>query len=329
MNPAELIEFKRRLHGMGPPRSSAGLIERLGQLYAPDHTLHAPCPIDDCVGLAEQCERFWKPLLTAFPDLERRDDILMAGPSEVAPVGSGWAAHTGHYLGTFTAPWLGIPPTGQAAWIRFGAFHRVASCVVHETYLILDIPGLMQQAGVCPLPPANAVDVLVPGPAAHDGVMLAAQDPAETAGSLACVHAMIRGLHNYDRNDLASMGMAKFWHPDMMWYGPAGVGSTRGVTGFQRHYQKYFLDAFPDRVGGNHKARIAEGAYVATTGWPSVTATDAGGWLGRPPTGQRIGLRVMDWWRRTDAMLHENWVFIDLGDYLRQTGFDLFGHLPK
>ncbi|MEO0561612.1 MAG: hypothetical protein AAF125_05845, partial [Chloroflexota bacterium] len=85
-----------------------------------------------------------------------------------------------------------------------------------------------------------------------------------------------------------------------------------------------FLTAFPDRKGGNHKARLADGLYVASTGWPSIVATHAGEYLGLPATHTQITMRVMDWWRAAeDGLLSENWVLLDLPHTFLQLGVDL------
>ena len=141
--------------------------------------------------------------------------------------------------------------------------------------------------------------------------------------------SMIRGLFDFDGVNLSSMGMERFWHPNMMWYGPCGIGSTRTIAGFQTHHQKPFLHAFPDRRGAGHRARFAEGQYVASTGWPSVAATHAGTYLGAQPSHQKIGMRVADWWRCENGLLTENWVLIDLPHLLLQMGVDVFAQLKK
>jgi predicted ester cyclase len=135
---------------------------------------------------------------------------------------------------------------------------------------------------------------------------------------------MIAGLMQYDQKSLESMGMERFWHPDMMWYGPAAIGTSRRLKGFQDVHQRAFLQAFPDRVGGNHKARLGDGVYVGSCGGPSINATHRGPWLGYPATGRRITMRVMDFWRREGTLLRENWVFIDQIDLLLQMDVDTF-----
>ena len=89
-----------------------------------------------------------------------------------------------------------------------------------------------------------------------------------------------------------------------------------------------FWGAFPDREGAFHKSRIAERTYVASTGWPSVQASHSGDtFMGVPTTNRRVGMRVMDFWRRDGDKLAENWVYIDIIDLLQQMGVDIFAQI--
>lgn len=298
--------------------------DRLVRLAAPWHAdveWHGPHPLNEVRGRDALVEAVWRPLLAAMPDLERRDDVLIAGEWRGAP----WVGSTGHYVGTFEHDWLGIPATGGVVTLRYGEFVRMDAGRVRTAYVIFDLPDLMRQSGCFPFAPQPGSADRVPGPASRDGVIATPRDPGESLASLTLVEAMIAGLMQYDGRSLDSMGQERFWDVErMMWYGPAGIGTCRGLRGFQVVHQVPFLTAFPDRVGGDHKCRIGEGAYVGSTGWPSVRATHAGGvFLGLPPTGRRIGMRVMDFWRRDGERLAENWVFIDLLDLLLQMGVDV------
>lgn len=318
----------------------------LHRALAADAVWHVAHPINELHGPAAVQARLFGPLLAALPDLERRTDLFFAGhwqpppagqvghaPPEVAGPGW-WASAHGHFVGTFRAPWLGIAPTGEPAALRFGEFHRWRPAAdgrpggeLVEARILLDIVDFARQAGQPLLPPSSGLATWVPGPMAHDGLLIGATDPAEGQASMDAVLAMIAGLMSFDGRNLASMGMERFWHPQMMWYGPGGIGTTRGIGGFQRHHQAPFLHAFPDRKGAGHRARIAEGPFVASTGWPSVRATHAGDYLGVPASGRPIGMRVMDWWRRDGALLRENWVLIDLPHLMLQMGVDLMGRV--
>jgi SnoaL-like domain len=124
---------------------------------------------------------------------------------------------------------------------------------------------------------------------------------------------------------LKTMNMRDFWVPDFWWYGPGPIGSFRGFPDYERGHAGPFLTAFPDRVGGNHRARISDGDFIASTGWPSITATHKGsGWLGIDATNTPITMRVMDFWRARGGLLAENWVMIDIPDLLFQIGIDVF-----
>ena len=297
----------------------------ISDLYHADVAWHGPHPVNAHTGSRAVLENFWEPFLAAFPDIERRDDILISGAFK----GGSWVGAMGYYTGTFSLDWLGIPATGGVLNIRFGEFSRMEAGKVHEVYLILDILDVLRQAGCWPkgLPLSPGVADRVPGPASRDGVLLTANDPLDGTRSLALVEAMIKGLMEYDGRTLASMAQERFWHPQMMWYGPAGIGTSRALKGFQDVHQRAFLKAFPDRIGGDHKARIGDGAFVGSTGWPSVRATHLGPWLGVPATDRKISMRVMDFWRREAHLLRENWVFIDQLELLRQMDFDVMDRI--
>jgi predicted ester cyclase len=303
---------------------SAARERAVAALYSADCAWYGPKPLDGLQGAEAITASFWRPLFEAIPDIERREDISLAGAWNAGL----WTAVTGHYQGRFVAPWLGLPPNGRLVRLRFGEFSRLdASCIV-EQYTLIDLPDLMWQLGCWPFAPMLGSAGSVPGPREHDGLICGPQDPDETRRSLQLVEAMIAGLMRYDRQDLDSMDQASFWTPRFSWYGPAGIGSCRGQDDYRRVHQKPFLTAFPDRKGGDHRCRIAEGRYVASTGWPSIRATHlGGGFMGLPPTGRPITMRVMDFWKRSDSLLDENWVFIDLVDLLGQMGVDVFQRL--
>jgi len=260
-----------------------------------------------------------EPLRRAFPDAIERIDICLSGSF----AGGQWTASYGAFTGVFRAPLFGIGASGRLAALRYGRFDRWEHGEIVELFMILDLPALMLETGQWPLA-APMGPALAPPPATRDGIVVH-DDPEAGARSLALVEAMIAALMRYDGQSRASMRMVDFWHRDFCWYGPGPIGSFQGHADYQRGHQRPFLAAFPDRVGGDHRCRIGAGAYVASTGWPSIRATHSGGdWLGLAPTARPVTMRVMDFWRREDALLKENWVLIDIPDLLLQLGVDPF-----
>ena len=293
-----------------------------GAQLSPDHRLRAFHPVDKGHGAGFVADALMAPIERAIPGFEVRCDIAMKGRWQDAS----WTGSSGHVVGRFVAPLWDIPATRRIVFIRFGCFQRWEAGLVVETLLLLDLPSLMMQAGVWPLAPAMGPDLMAPPPVGLRGVW--PQQDEASAGSLQLVEGMINGLKKFDGDGLSKMGMTDYWTDDFWWFGPAPIGSFRGHRDYERGHQLPFLTAFPDRVGGNHRARFGDGMFTASTGWPSITATHkGGGWLGLAPTDRAITMRVMDFWRRDGDRLAENWVMIDIPDLLNQLGIDLFGQM--
>jgi SnoaL-like domain/SnoaL-like polyketide cyclase len=289
-----------------------------GRLAA-DHCLDAFRPIDRVIGPASVADCLLTPLAAAIPNYDVRADIAVRGSFK----GGDWTASSGHICGRFMAPLFGIPPTERAVYIRFGCFQRWNAERVSETILLLDLPSLMIHAGAWPLAAPLGPDLMAPPPLGHAGVW----PEGDGTASLAIVENMIGGLMKFD-GSLKTMNMRDFFAEDFWWFGPAPVGSFRGFADYERGHATPFLTAFPDRVGGNHRARFGDGHFVASTGWPSITATHNGnGWLGLAATDRAITMRVMDFWHANNGLLIENWVMIDIPDLMKQLGIDLFAAL--
>ena len=120
----------------------------------------------------------------------------------------------------------------------------------------------------------------------------------------------------------------------MNWYGPAGIGSSRRISGFRRWHQVPFLNAMPDRGAntreGAYDCFFADGNYVAFCGWPAMHATVSGdGWMGIAPSDKKIDFCSLDSWRCENGMLRENWVLIDLLDIYNQLGVDVLARMRE
>ncbi len=295
-----------------------------GGIFAPDalrhlgadHSLEAFHPINHVFGPAAVADDVLTPLAAAMPNYDVRTEIAMRGTFN----GGAWTASSGHICGRFMAPLFGIPPTARVGYIRFGCFQRWETELVVETILLLDLPSLMIQAGIWPLATPLGPDFMAPVPQGGGGIW----PQGDGAASLAIVENMICGLMKFD-GSLKTMNMRDFFAEDFWWFGPAPIGSFRGFPDYERGHATPFLTAFPDRVGGNHRARFGNGDFVASTGWPSITATHKGdGWLGLAANDRAVTMRVMDFWYANYGLLIENLVMIDIPDLMNQLGIDVF-----
>ena len=309
-------------------------IASLAQRYMHKDSLwHGPDPINRLQGAEGFATGYWKPLLSSFPDMKRESHIFMGGKSNGRIDGSGdgklWVGGTGYFHAKFENDYLSIPATGDEVSIRWGEFCRVEDQKIVETFLILDLIDLMQQAGINVLPPSRGTDGVYPPPKANDGVMLEEQDASESEYTLDHIRTFIfDGLNNYDQSELKSMGMADYFHPDVHWYGPGGIGACLSFKEFEDKHQKHWLRAFPDRSVQNLDALIAEGPYSGAPGWAGVKATHAGEYLDCEATGQPLTVNGLDFWKLENDVYVENWVFVDMIHLFRQFGVDLFARIP-
>ena len=291
-------------------------------------------PLRHLLGATEIWAQFWQPLCKAIPDLTRRPYHFIGGHYADEKFASGdWVCGTGDFVGTFAHDWsLGsilIPANGQSVHFRFGEFCKVEASTIKEIRIIIDLPELLQQTGIILFPPNYGRDLWIPGPQAGDGLCFEKQDLLESQKTSDLVTAMIfGGLNKYDGQDQASQGLERFWHPHMVWHGPVGIGSAYGLAEFKQNAQGPIVHAFPDRRGVGHQARIADGRFAASTSWPSLVGTHVNQFMDWPPTGQRVGWNIMDFWKREDDKLLENWVLIDLIGAARESGVDLLTKLP-
>ncbi|CUJ95738.1 putative ester cyclase [Ruegeria denitrificans] len=311
--------------------SEARVRKALAGATTQDTVFHLCHPFGDSVGSEAVYDCAFKDLLAAWPDLERRDYIVMAGPDEDS---ADWVGCGGYYTGTFTGPWLEIPPTGHQVTMRFHEFYRFEDDKVVEMQALWDIPEVMMQAGAWPMAPSLGREWHVPGPAMQDGFVPGPYDAVK--GKATCQHIidMLEHLKKHpSQGGPEVMEMERFWHPRMNWYGPSGIGTGRGFAGFRNWHQIPFLKGMPDR--GQYVDEITyhffgDGEYAAVTGWPNMiqTVTDDG-WMGIAPSGKKITMRSLDFWRLEDGRIRENWVLVDLLDAYRQLGVDVFARLRE
>lgn len=323
-NKALLTPFRKALYDF-----DAAELERVtDDLFASNATINLAHPFETLDGpKALMCDALL-PLHNAMPDLERRDTLVMAGRS---PLELDWVGCCGYYTGTFDAPFLDIPATGHQASMRFHEFFRFEEGKVVEFQALWDIPELMMQAGAWPMAPSLGREWHVPAPATQDGLSIGPHNEARSKASWQLVSDMLAGLGNFAEGGVEAMQLEKYWHPKFSWYGPSGIGTARGISGFRNWHQIPFLNGMPDRVGTLGKGNLfGDGDYVGFTAWPGMHMTlDGDGFIGIAPVNKRITMRSLDFWRCENGLIRENWVLVDLLHVYHQIGVDVLARMRE
>ena len=281
-------------------------------------------PFNEQKGGDAVAEVFWIPFLSAWSNVQRRQDIFLAGTSEID--NADWVISMGHFMGLLDGNWLGLPASRKIAFLRYADFNCIKDGKIIRSSFFCDLIGLMHQLGLNPLPLQTGASFVYPGPRTHDGLLIEPQDQQESQKTLKLVNQMIGDLTDLNKNENDCPHpdlLKKTWHEDMIWYGPAGIGASYTIPRYQEQHQFPFRRGLKDKVFNGHICRFAEGNYAGFFGWPNLTNTPIGGFLGLPASNIAADMRVVDIYRREGEKLSENWVLIDLPWWLKQQGVDV------
>ncbi len=299
----------------------------LVEFTAQDYTWRAFHPFHLQTDVKVVSEIFWQPFRKSIRHMQRRMDVFFAGRNFIDDGASVWVCSMGHLMGLFDEPWLGIKPTGKIIMLRYAEFHKIENGKISETAFYFDIPHLMIQAGYQPFEDPTAMHLVQPGPATHDALLFNDAPEAEGKKTMDAMDAMINDLGTWQLGLPLEEELARTWHDDMIWWGPAGIGATYTIERYAKQHSGPFRAGFSDRSGTGHIARIAEGHYSGFFGWPNFIAKPTGGFMGLAPSEKLCEFRVIDIYRREGKKLKENWVFIDMLYFFKQQNIDILDNI--
>lgn len=150
----------------------------------------------------------------------------------------------------------------------------------------------------------------------EQAVLTRNNDLSRTTDTQRVVESMVDGLNDHD-----IAGMGRFFANDFRWMGNAGCGTKNGLREFQDNWQRPFQAAFSDKVCID-EARLVQGEWMAAFG--RQEATHSGEFMGIAPTGKRVEIRYMDFWKVVDGRIADNWVSVDFAHVMQQLGVDPF-----
>ncbi|MDK1029803.1 MAG: ester cyclase [Anaerolineae bacterium] len=296
------------------------IVEVLNRYTTDDYLFRGMHPFNEQQGSQAAADVFWKPLRNSFRPIQRRQDVFIAGANEID--GTEWVCSMGHLMGLFDEDWLAIPATRKMIFLPYVDFNRITDGLISETGFFCDIVRILQQVGVSPLPLQTGAAFLTPGPQTHDGLLFEAQDPSASSKTSKLVNKMSQeliasGIHS-PRDELAQT-----WHEDMIWFGPAGIGATYTIDRYEQQHQGPFNDGLEKFKVKSNVCKFAEGNYACLFGWPNLSTTPSGGFMGYPASEKPVDMRIVDIYRRDGDKLAENWIFIDMLHFLKQQGLDV------
>ena len=288
-------------------------------------------PCNEQFGPKAVSDQFWRPLKKALSNLQRRMDIFFAGENNIEGYQGIWVASMGHFLGLFDSPWLEIPPTRKIAMLRYGEFNHIVDDKIIETAMFIDIPHFMMQAGFNPFPTQTGAHLVQPGPMTHNGLVYQSLPDEEGTKTLNAIEFMIEDSKNWSGgiDEPLIDELRRSWNEDMIWWGPSGIGATYTIERYAEQHSGPFRAGFTDRKFNGHVCRIAEGGFGGFFGWPNLTLTPTGGFMGMPGSAKSADMRVIDFFRREGEKLTENWVFIDFLHFWKMQGVDILKRMQE
>ncbi|WP_271951251.1 nuclear transport factor 2 family protein [Ruegeria faecimaris] len=313
--------FTARDKGAPGAETAAACAEYL----SPEHTYRGMRPFYDVEGPEALADTVWTPLKNAMSAIQRRRDIFFASHADLEPGAGIWVVEMGNFLCDFTDDWLGISATGKTTYLPYATMFRVQDGAIVETVEFLDILAVLSQAGRNPLAKYQTGGMMMsPGPMTHDGLLHDPQTEDLTQSTYDLTHAMLTDL----ALSYTSPGdhLVRFWNADMNWFGPAGIGASLSIPGYQRGHTLPF-EAKQDVVKiHDWELALAEGNIAAFMWWPCLTLRNTGDYLGAPANDVAAEMRVVDLYRRDGDKLAENWIFIDILHFLAEQGVDLLAN---
>ena len=157
---------------------------------------------------------------------------------------------------------------------------------------------------------------MVKGSRPEQAILSRDADLSKTDDTRRVIEGMVDGLNDHRIDDIGA-----FFADNFRWIGNQGCGQKTGLREFQDNWQRPFQAAFSDKVCID-EARLYMGEWAAAFG--RQEAVHSGPFMGIAPTGKKVEIRYMDFWRVVGDKIVDNWVMVDFPHVLAQLGVDCF-----
>ena len=150
----------------------------------------------------------------------------------------------------------------------------------------------------------------------NQAVLTKNNDLSKTKKTQEVIESMVDGLNDHRIEDIG-----EFFSENFRWMGNFGCGTKSGLKEFQDNWQKPFQEAFSNKVCID-EARLFMGEWAAAFG--KQEAIHTGEFMGIKPTGKKVEIRYMDFWKVSEGKIKDNWVMVDFPFVMKQLGVDIF-----
>jgi len=234
------------------------------------------------------------------------------------------ATTTSYGVALWNASLFGIPePENRWTYFRVIDFYHLRKYsdthgLVDYNFMMMDFADLFRRVGRPVLPPATLPEGLVCPPAANDGVpapfsvMVAGRDSA--SAKKAAKGAM-------EDVWLGDSLPEKWWHSDLTFYGPGGIGTARGAKQFYEHVIQPYHAAFANR-SLESKMLFCEANYCGAFG--VLHGRHVGTWVGQAASYATLGVRYSMHFRIVDGKIKEGWAIFDFPGLFEQLGLNFW-----
>ena len=298
------------------------LLKSCEAFLSADHIYRGVMPFYEFCGVKRYFEDVVLPIKKAMTSLQKRTTIFFAGYSNLKPSDGLWVIQMGNFFGDFTKKWLGIEPTQKLTYLPFATCHKICDGHITETVEFLDILAVLTQANLNPyISKQTGSQIMHPGPATNDGILRGNKSSEETIATYDLTTKMLTELALTYTSP--SDHLKRYWHPDMNWFGPTGIGSSLGMSGYLKGHTRPFEDKLKITKIHDWELAVAEGHYSAVMWLPCLTMKNSNGYMGVPKNDHLTEMRVIDLYRRKKDKLAENWIFIDMLHFLKLQNINL------
>ncbi len=150
----------------------------------------------------------------------------------------------------------------------------------------------------------------------EQGYLSSGTDMNKTEATRAVIETMVDGLNDHRISDIGC-----YFAETFRWMGNQGCGTKNGLAEFQDNWQRPFQAAFSEKICID-EARLFMGEWAAAFG--RQEAVHSGDFMGIAPTGKKVEIRYMDFWKVVEDRIEDNWVMVDFPHVLAQLGVDVF-----